>query len=160
MTSETIQMIDLLAGTHPNGQPVIEKVPAVITPQQYYQLRQSPLFVQGAARGDSIELLRNNPGRFRVRERSGQLAVRVLHREGIESLAEELTPALEKLGATLDVQSARALVYSIHVAVGFTEIEGLIEPLVQAAGATWSYGNVYSSTDGTPLRWWEYLLNP
>lgn len=161
MNGESPQLIDLLAGTHPNGEPVIEKVPALAAPQRNcYQLQQSPLFVNGAARGDVIELLINNPGRFRVRERSGQLAIRVLRRDGVAELAEELTPVLEKLDATLDVVSARALVYSVHVAVGFSEIERALDPLVSAAGATWSYGNVYSPETGAPLDWWENLLNP
>src|SRR5205823_2458783 len=88
-----------------------------------YRLLQSPLFVTGAACGDLIEMLNNNPGRFRVRERSGQLAVRVFSRDDISVLAEELTPAVEMLDGTHDVQTPRALVYSIHVAVGFSEIE-------------------------------------
>lgn len=153
--------LDLLAGIHPNGQPVLEKVRALPLPEQNsYRLLQSPLFVTGAARGDRIELLSNSPGRFRVRERSGQLALRVLCRDEIATLAEELTPAIEKLGGELDVQTTRALVYSIHVAVGFREIEQVLDALVTPlAAAQWSYGNVYDET-GASLNWWEALLNP
>lgn len=152
--------IALLAGTHPDGQPVIEKLPAVVAEQaSQFWLLQSPLFTPGCARGDRIELLINNPGRFRVCERSGQLALRVFVRDAIERLAEELTPAVELLGGTLDVQSPRALVYSIHVAVGFREIEAAVEPLVQRAGGAWNYGNVYDGESGEPMGWWEALLN-
>lgn len=154
--------LDLLAGTHPNGQPVLEQVPALPAgqPNQFYLL-QSPLFASGAASGDLIELLANNPGRFRMRQRSGQLAVRVMRREGVAGLAQELTPAVEKLGGRLDVESARALVYSIHVAVGFRVIERLLDAMVDAAGeAMWSYGNVYDPVSGESLDWWEPLLNP
>jgi hypothetical protein len=153
--------ITLLAGTRPDGQPVVEQLPALAAEQaNQVWLLQSPLFTPGCARGDRIELLANNPGRFRLHERSGQLALRVFAREAIDVLAEELTPAIELLGGVLDVQSPRALVYSIHVAVGFQEIEGVVEPLVQRAGGVWNYGNVYDPESGEPLEWWEELLNP
>lgn len=162
MSDSQLLEIDVLAGTHPDGRPVLEKLRALTTPDNNrYRLLQSPLFATGAACGDLIELLQNNPGRFRVHERSGQLAVRVFRRSGVEALATELTPALEKLDGELDVQSERALVYSIHVAVGFTEIEQVLDRFVGAAGdATWSYGNVYDPASGEPLGWWETLLNP
>jgi len=163
MSAEQPVHIDLFAGTHPNGQPVFEKLPAVPTGQRNgYQLLQSPLFATGVASGDTVELMVNNPGRFRVRERSGQLAIRVFCRQGVQALAEELTPLMEKLGAKLDVQSERALVYSVHVAVGFREIEQVLDTLTQATGgaAGWAYGNVYNPETGEPLEWWENLLNP
>ena len=158
-----VVLIDLLAGTHPNGQPVLEKVRAIAeSGQSKFRLLQSPLFVTGAACGDVIELLNNNPGRFRVYERSGQLAVRVLCRNGAAALEEELTPAVEKLDGQLDIKSERALVYSIHVAVGFREIELVLDAHMTAAGtnASWSFGNVYDPQNGEPLLWWESLLNP
>lgn len=168
MQSDTeIIELNLLAGVHPNGQPVLEKVRALIQDgENSYRLLQSPLFVTGAACGDLIEMLNNNPGRFRVKERSGQLAVRVLCRDDISALVEELTPAVEKLDGALDVQTPRALVYSIHVAVGFGEIERVFDAAIskiQAANAQpiqWSYGNVYDPETGEPLNWWESLLNP
>src|SRR5690606_7109263 len=155
-------LIDLLPGQHPNGQPVLAKVRVEAAPEAYhYQLLQSPLFVAGVASGDIIALSNNSPGRFRVRERSGQLAVRVLCRDGVAGLAEELTPAIEKLDGQLDVQSERALVYSIHVAVGFSEIESVLNAFVAPLQqATWSYGNVYDPDSGEPLHWWDSLLNP
>lgn len=154
--------LSLLAGIHPNGQPVVEKVRALGQPvANQFRLLQSPLFVMGAACGDLIEMLHNNPGRFRVRERSGQLAVRVLCRDDIAGLAEMLTPEVEKLDGSLDVQAPRALVYSIHVAVGFGEIERIFDAVVsQFPTAQWSYGNVYDPETGAPLDWWESLLNP
>ncbi|MDB6061870.1 MAG: hypothetical protein JWM78_1973 [Verrucomicrobiaceae bacterium] len=159
-------LIDLLAGQHPNGKPVLEKVRALAEPgaesgKDAYCLLQSPLFVTGAACGDIIDMLQNNPGRFRVRERSGQLAVRVFCRDGVTQLENELTPAVEMLDGQLDVQSERALVYSIHVAVGFHEIEQVFDAHVGTLeNATWSYGNVYDPETGAPLEWWEDLLNP
>lgn len=154
--------LSLLAGIHPNGQPVIEKMRALAQPaDNQFRLLQSPLFVMGVACGDLIEMLNNNPGRFRVRERSGQLAVRVLCRDGISALAEALTPEVEKLDGSLDVQTPRALVYSIHVAVGFSEIERVFDMVItQFPETQWSYGNVYDPETGAPLDWWESLLNP
>ena len=154
--------LSLLAGIHPNGQPVLEKVLALKQPaNNTYRLLRSPLFVMGVACGDLIEMLNNNPGRFRVRERSGQVAVRVLCRDDIAALAEQLTPEVEQLDGTLDVQTPRALVYSIHVAVGFSEIERVFDATVAAsAAAQWSYGNVYDTETGAPLNWWGSLLNP
>lgn len=154
--------LSLLAGIHPNGQPVLEKVRALAQPAaNQFRLLQSPLFVMGAACGDLIEMLNNTPGRFRVRERSGQLAVRVLCRDEICVIAEELTSAVEKLDGSLDVQAPRALVYSIHVAVGFNEIERVFDAAVAKSHTVqWSYGNVYDPETGAPLDWWESLLNP
>ncbi len=172
MSSENEMVeLNLLAGMHPSGQPVLEKVRALAqrgsdNAAPTFRLLQSPLFTPGVACGDLIEMLSNNPGRFRVRERSGQLAVRVLCRENIEALAEELTPAVEKLDGTLDVQTPRALVYSIHVLVGFAEIERVLDEVVESINAMqpnsaqWSYGNVYDPQTGEPLAWWEALLNP
>lgn len=160
MTDTDTVVIELLAGRHPNGQPVIERLPAVpAEDSNQFWLLQSPVFVTGAARGDCIELLKNNPGGFRIRVRSGQLCVRVFSRDPIETIAAELTPALELLGGRLDVASPRALVYSIHVAVGFHDIEAVLTQFVSAPTATWSYGNVYNA-EGEPLNWWEDLLAP
>ena len=75
-----------------------------------------------------------------------------------ESLEVELlAPAIEKLGGCLDLQTDRALVYSIHVSIGFA----VIEELLNTAGAEypdsfWYYGNVYDPDDGTtPMLWWQ-----
>lgn len=162
MGDKQLVVLDVLAGVHPDGQPVLEKLRALATAENNrYRLLQSPLFATGVACGDLIEPLHNNPGRFRVHERSGQLAVRVMRRDGIAALEAELTPALEKLDGELDVHSERALAYSIHVAVGFREIEAVLDSIVGAAGgATWSYGNVYDPESGEPLDWWEDVLNP
>jgi hypothetical protein len=162
MQSETGSVeLNLLAGIHPNGHPVLEKVRALAAPgKNMYRLLHSPLFVTGAACGDLIEMLNNNPGRFRVRERSGQLAVRVFCRDDVTTLADQLTAAVEKIDGTLDVQAPRSLVYSIHVAVGFNEIERVFDAAISTIAAQWSYGNVYDTETGAPLNWWEALLNP
>lgn len=161
MTNTLPTPIDLFAGQRPDGQAVIERVPALADEQPgRFLLSQSPLFVPGVAHGDIIDLVPGTPGHFRLHERSGQLAVRVYSRDDAERLAEELTPAVEKLGGRLDLQTPRALVYSIHVAVGFRDIEALFDQLVPTAAARWSYGNVYDPDTNQPLGWWEDLLQP
>jgi hypothetical protein len=160
MTESATTTVELFAGVRPDGQPVFERLPALPDPQgDRLLLMQSPLFVRGIAQGDLFRLLPGRPGAFDVVERSGQLAVRIYARAVAEPLAAELTPAMEKLGGRLDLAAPRALVYSIHVAVGFREIEQLLEQRLSGIEASWSYGNVYDDS-GEPLRWWEVLLNP
>ena len=152
--------LPLLAGMHPNGQPVIENVQAQPLNGDRFRLLVSPLFVTGAAAGDEIRISQHQPGHFRVLQRSGQLAVRVICRVDIAALSEALTPEVELLGGRLDTETPRALVYSIHVGVGFQDIEALFDRhLGQRDDARWQYGNVYDER-GEPLDWWEPLLNP
>lgn len=56
----------------------------------------------------------------------------------------------------------RVLVYSIHVSIGFQNIEILLERVIeQFPGTVWYYGNVYDPADGvTPLDWWQEFLAP
>lgn len=152
--------LPLLAGVHPNGQPVIERIAAEPLDAQRFRLLRSPLFVSGAAAGDEIQILARQPGQFRVLQRSGQLAIRVLCRDDIAAISERLTPEVELLGGRLDTETPRALVYSIHVGVGFSEIEALFDRIVgQSADRRWQYGNVYDDS-GEPLDWWQSLLSP
>ncbi len=152
--------LQLLAGQHPNGQPVFEDVLATPVAEGHYRLLKSPLFVRGVASGDVIELKEGSRGRFTVSERSGQLSLRVFARNGLAELAGELTPAMEKLGGELDLQGERALVYSIHVAVGFAAIEKLLGQWVDGDNSAWNYGNVFDPDSGEPLNWWQSLLQP
>lgn len=152
--------IPLLAGHRPDGQPVFENV-AVLAGDQpnRFMLRRSPLFVPGVAQGDVIDLEAQQPGLFRLVERSGQLAIRVITRDRAESLSQMLTPVVERIDGRLDVESERALVYSIHVAVGFRTIERLFDAAVSNQVGRWSYGNVYHPESGKPLGWWESMLS-
>jgi hypothetical protein len=69
---------------------------------------------------------------------------------------------LEKMGGDLDLETARMLVYSIHVSCGFNTIEELLNRVLGTDGESlWVYGNVYDPVDGqTPLNWWQALLKP
>src|SRR5690606_21604900 len=97
---------------------------------------------------------------FRVLRRSGQLAIRVFRKSAIDDLERELTPEVEKLGGRLELASERALVYTLHVNIGFSAAESLFDGFMgRFAGTVWYYGNGYDPKDGvTPLNWWIEFL--
>src|SRR5690606_41581078 len=102
MSSPDPTVIELLAGRHPNGQPVIERLPAMpVGERNQFWLLQSPMFVPGIARGDCIELLQNTPAGFRMRMRSGPLFVRVFCRYRNDVRERALSPAVERIGVIL-----------------------------------------------------------
>lgn len=159
--------IDLIAGRHPNGELIIERL--LVNPQsaaKTYQLLKSPVFVRGIARGDIIQRLDHPQGGFKVLQHGGNLCIRVFSKlsfddEQLAPLEQGLTAALEKLGGDLDIRESRVLVYSIHVSCGFAAIEALLEQ--QLAGrndVVWYYGNVYDPETDEPLDWWQAILSP
>lgn len=156
-----LQIIEVFAGTGPDGQPVAERLQVKVNEDKSCQLVKSPAFVKGIASGDTIKFLPDSR-EFEIIKRSGNLCVRVISREDIGLLSEELTPQLEKLGGELDIETPRMLVYSIHVSCGFQTIEKLLNDYVdEEAGSAWFYGNVYDPRDGqTPLNWWQEILKP
>lgn len=127
-----------------------------------FRLLKSPAFVRGVAAGDRIRYPVNNDSGYTLVKRSGNLSIRVLRKEAIDDVAMLLTPELELLDGTLDLQSQRLLVYSIHVSIGFQQIEALLDRAAeQFPGVVWYYGNVYDPADGlTPLTWWQEFLAP
>lgn len=158
--AEPALTIPLLAGQRPDGQSVIENVAVLASDRpDRFMLARSPLFVNGVAQGDVIDLQPQQPGAFRLIERSGQLAIRLITRERADVLARILTPVVERIDGRLDVESERALVYSIHVAVGFQTLERLFDAAVANDVGHWSYGNVYHPDTGEPLNWWESMLS-
>ena len=159
---KTPSVLELFAGLDPSGQPVMEKVPVLpgSEPGQHHVLK-SPLFVRNLARGDTFQVDPSGQGRFRVRERSGYLALRVFRREGIGQVEEWLAPQVEKLEGSCDLATSNALVFSVHVNNGFAAIEQLFDNAASTfAGTLWYYGNVYDPKDGvTPLNWWDDFIN-
>ncbi len=161
--------LSLIAGYRNDGEPVLEKIvveamtPATKAPAtKEYRLLKSPAFVRSLAAGDRIRFPADNPAGYELLKRSGNLCIRVLRKDGIEEVANALSPELELLDGTLDLQSPRVLVYSIHVSIGFQSIEILLDRVVgQFPGTVWYYGNVYDPADGvTPLDWWQEFLAP
>ena len=154
-----LSVIEMFAGIGPDGQPVAEKLQVKVADDDTCQLVRSPAFVKGIASGDVIKLDKES-GQFELIRRSGNLCIRVISREAIGPISEELTPKLEKLGGDLDLETPRMLVYSIHVSCGFDTIEKLLNQYT-GQNSQWLYGNVYSPDDGTtPLNWWQDILAP
>lgn len=155
--SQEVELFGIVAGQHPSGEPVIEQVEGIPTGEEKtYKLVKSPAFAKGIAAGDTIKVADNPPGRFDLVERGGNLAITVLSKDHIDEISELLVPEMEKLGATVDVTSARLLVLTIHVSIGFKEIEAVMNRWVDGEMGVWQYGNVYGGEDGqTPLSWWE-----
>jgi hypothetical protein len=158
---KALQVIELFAGIGANGQPIVEKLPVRELESGELQLVQSPAFAKGLASGD---LLKCSPTtrEFEIVQRSGNLSLRVFSKEDIGRWADALIADLEKLGAELDLETPRMLVFSIHVSCGFSAIEAIMNQhvrLEQQVG--WMYGNVYDPNDGvTPLNWWQEILKP
>lgn len=154
-----LQVIELFAGRGSDGNPVVERLSVRVNEDDSCQLVKSPAFIKGIASGDTIKLEKGTQD-FSLIKRAGNLAIRVISREDISDVAEQLTPALEKLGGELDIETPRMLVYSIHVSCGFNEIEAILNKVVSDT-VIWLYGNVYDPTDGqTPLNWWQEILQP
>ncbi|MCA0900084.1 MULTISPECIES: DUF4265 domain-containing protein [Microbulbifer] len=158
-----LQIIELFAGTNPDGEPVVERMQVKVNEDDSVQLVRSPAFIKGIASGDTIKVNREDPEKpsFELVKRSGNLAVRIFCRGDSTKLSDQLTPQLEKLGGELDLESPRMLVYSIHVSCGFDEIEKILNSACDGANSVWYYGNVYDPVDGqTPLNWWQDILKP
>lgn len=156
----SLHVIELLAGHNAAGAPVVERLQVVVNDDNSCKLVKSPAFVKGIASGDIIKL-NTESSQFEVKQRSGNLCIRVFSRGDIDALAGALTAELEKLGGQLDVETPRMLVYSIHVSCGFQAIETILGQHVRDGDSIWSYGNVYDPADGsTPLNWWLDILKP
>ena len=155
-----LQIIELFAGTNPDGEPVVERLQVRVNEDNSCQLVRSPAFIKGIASGDTIKV-DTEKQEFELIKRSGNLAVRVLCRGDSAALSDQLTPQLEKLGGELDMETPRMLVYSIHVSCGFANIEEILNSVCDGANSVWYYGNVYDPQDGqTPLNWWQDILKP
>ena len=160
-TSEKTGWLQLVAGTDAGGMPVLEKLAVKILEADRFELLKSPLFVRDLAAGDVCTCNEDNPADYRVITRSGNLALRVFRKDNIDAVEEFLTPEVEKLDGRLDLNSPRALVYSLHVNIGFAEVERLFDgAMSKFPDSVWYYGNIYDRRDGvTPLNWWDEFIN-
>lgn len=166
MAGKSLDSIELLAGKHPNGELIVERVQVAAQGEvNTYLLLKSPAFVRGVARGDLIQCKDTPKGSFTVLKHAGNLSVRIFSKEANEAFQQDLSSQLEKLGGDLDIHESRILVYSIHVSCGFNEVEKILEALVAKYSApgkeiNWLYGNVYDPETGEPLNWWQAILSP
>ena len=167
MTNESEQKknetrwIQLVAGTDSQGAPVLEKLEVKLTEVGAFEMLRSPLFVRDLAAGDIFSCAPDNPADYQIMKRSGNLAIRFFRKDNVAPLEEYLTPEVEKLGGSLDCETERALAYSLHVNIGFAEIERLLDgAMARFKDSVWYYGNIYDRQDGvTPLHWWDEFLN-
>ena len=121
------------------------------------QLLHSPAYVHGIAAGDVIVLDPSEITKFRVRERSGLLAV-VLALPSADVIPAEvrtLTDWVTGVGGRHEGGPLRLHVFSIPVTVGFASIESQFDTAVGTIeGASWWYNNVYDLTGEHLLGWW------
>jgi len=82
-----LRSIELFAGTRPDGQPIVEELPAAETAQGDLRLVRSPAFAKGLASGDKIRL-RPETQEVELLERSGNLSVRVYTKGDMAALAD------------------------------------------------------------------------
>ncbi|MCW8195625.1 DUF4265 domain-containing protein [Proteobacteria bacterium 005FR1] len=157
---QALQVIEMLAGYDPSGQPVLERLQVKELPEDKLQLVRSPAFIKGLASGDIIKL-GSDRQHFEIVQHSGNLSVVVFSRGDVKALSEVLTPEIEKLGGSLDLETDRMLVYSVHVSLGFKTVEDILNKHTGSGESIWQYGNVYDPADGqTPLNWWLDVLKP
>ena len=147
-----------LAGTNEQGEPVFEslEVEFIADTPKHVRLMKSPLLTRNLAAGDILRAINPDAAEYQLIERSGNLSIRFFGRDQLGILEETLSSKLEKLGGCLDLKTQRALVYTIHVSIGFQNIEQTIDDVCKDyPEVIWYYGNVYDPEDGTtPLGWW------
>ena len=150
--------LPLIAGYTPQGDAMVEQVPVIPIEgsRDHYRVQQSPAFVRGLAADDRIRYPVDEQAGWELIEHSGNLCVRVFSKHNTDELDALLTPEMELIDGKLDLKTPRALVYSIHVSIGFQKIEDVINKvLTRFPESVWYYGNVYDPEDGvTPLNWW------
>jgi hypothetical protein len=150
--------LPFLAGINPDGDPVFEslEVELVEDTEDEVRLVRSPLLTRNLAAGDKLKVIDVSSAEYKLLRRSGNLSIRVFRQHQLDVLAENLTGEIEKLGGSLDKQTDRALVYSMHFSIGFQVIEELLSNVCKDYPDTvWYYGNVYDPEDGTTaLEWW------
>lgn len=150
--------LPLIAGYTPQGDAMVEQVPAVPVEdsRDHYRVQQSPAFVRGLAADDRIRYPVDDQAGWELIEHSGNLCVRIFSKHNTDDVDALLTPEMELIDGKLDLKTPRALVYSIHVSIGFQKIEDVLSKvLARFPESVWYYGNVYDPEDGvTPLNWW------
>jgi hypothetical protein len=147
--------VQLHAGKSSSGEPVYEELLVEKRGPDLYELLASPGLVLGVAAGDTIRL--NDARDFEIVTRGGNLCVQVFRSQGVDKIEEFATQAMAHIGGHLDGKTARELVYTVPVSVGFVAVEEALNRIIERFPDTkWYYGNVYDPSDGvTPLNWWK-----
>lgn len=154
---DELVLVEALAGHTQNGEPVIEQLQTLQKDESTYRLIRPSAFCQGIAKDDLFTMV-NEKGAFKVEKRSGNLSIRIISKSNIDLLNEQLSAPFEKLGGEITRMSDRMLCASIHVSVGFSEIEDCLAKTLDDNSA-WAYNNVFNPETGEPLNWWLDILN-
>jgi len=157
----------LIAGYRPDGEAIMEQLRVEAVPDSKsadeYRLLTSPGFVRGLASGDRIRHPVRNEAGYELLKRSGNLSIRVLRKDNLDLLAQALTPEIELLDGSLDLQTpAPAGVQLSMSPSAFRRWKFCWMALSDSSpDRSGYYGNVYDPTDGvTPLDWWQDFLAP
>ena len=149
--------LPFLAGIESNGEPVFESlyVEFLTDTPQHFRLIKSPLLARNLAAGDLVRQINPDKAEYELINRSGNVCIRLFGGEELTDVEQALTSKFEKIGGCLDLQTPRALVYTIHVSIGFKTIESMLdETCKDYTEVVWYYGNIYDPEDGiTPLEW-------
>lgn len=156
MTEPELEIVDIIAGHQPNGDPVLEKLRCVRV-KDGYALAEAPLFA-AAGRLDVIKLI-GEKGDYQVVTRSGNLTIRFVSKHPISVVLDEYRVEFEKMGAEISNVSDRFFSITAHVSIGFNTIEHLLGEVVKAfPESAWAYTNVFDGDSGEPLQWWSSIL--
>ena len=121
--------LPFLAGIKSNGEPVFESlyVEFLTDTPQHFRLIKSPLLARNLAAGDLVRQINADKAEYELINRSGNVCIRLFGGEELIDLEQALTSKFEKIGGCLDLQTPRALVYTIHVSIGFKTIESMLD---------------------------------
>jgi hypothetical protein len=125
-----------------------------------YIVRSIPAFIYGIAFGDTIEVLDETAGTFRVLRRDGNVSIRVFIDGDLEnSTVRTIIDEVLRLGGQYEIGRSASdqtkqslLLLSIPISSGFQRIERILDAAVQR-GWQWEYGNIYDE-DGRQIGWW------
>jgi hypothetical protein len=160
-----VKVLELPVCHNDNSRPMTEALDVVQMSTNRFRLIYSPGAVEGLAKDDEFELSATDPKRFHVLRRSGYLCVWFYFKEaGLNQgpCGNRVRSVIEEFGGICDGGGNTHLVFSIPVALGFPELEAMLNDLtMQYYGSTWLYGNVYDPwNELKPLDWWNELSKP
>lgn len=156
MNEPELEVVDIIAGYQPDGDPVLERLNCVRV-KDGYALAEAPLFA-AAGRLDVIQL-NGDKGGYQVVTRSGNLTIRFVSKHPTSVVLDEYRVEFEKMGAEISNVSDRFFSITAHVSLGFNNIEELLGDAVKTfPNSAWAYTNVFDSDSGEPLQWWSSML--
>ena len=143
--------------------PGSESVPALRLDDGSWELLSSPLYATEIASGDVIKVLDKNSGSYEIIKRGGNVCIHFYLGEPHINSESETAKAkssvalkLSQLDGRIDASVSGLLSCTIPVNAGFNAIELVFNELTKSfLGSQWQFTNVYNSTTGEPLMWWE-----